>query len=321
MASAHRPASQHGTQVLDGTPALRRLFGRAAVASVAKRRAQDKRLPSSSADAAALVPPARFALRQVTADAGELTRFQHHVGESAADRLPVSYVHILGFPLTLKVMTDADFPLPPLGMVHTANRVRVHRLPSLDEPLDLTAFTRALAPHRRGTVAEIGLTVHSGRELLLEETSVYLAKGVRLFSDGPEQEAPAGQKASSSGDSGRDAFEPPEPAALWRFTPADVRRYAALSGDANPIHTNPLAARAFGFPRTIAHGMYTAARALALQAPGGGGWQWTVRFAAPVVLPATVAVGFAAPGDRSSLVAWHRRSGKPHLWSDIAPLD
>jgi acyl dehydratase len=31
--------------------------------------------------------------------------------------------------------------------------------------------------------------------------------------------------------------------------------------DVNPIHLHAIAAKAFGFPRAIAHGMYTAARA------------------------------------------------------------
>ena len=46
--------------------------------------------------------------------------------------------------------------------------------------------------------------------------------------------------------------------------PGDIgRRYAAVSGDRNPIHLYPLTARAFGFPRAIAHGMWLKARTLA----------------------------------------------------------
>ena len=50
---------------------------------------------------------------------------------------------------------------------------------------------------------------------------------------------------------------------MWRL-PADLgRRYAAVSGDHNPIHLYPLTAKAFGFPRQIAHGMWTKARCVA----------------------------------------------------------
>ena len=49
----------------------------------------------------------------------------------------------------------------------------------------------------------------------------------------------------------------------WRL-PGDLgRRYAAVSGDGNPIHLYPLTAQALGFKRQIAHGMWTKARCVA----------------------------------------------------------
>ena len=62
----------------------------------------------------------------------------------------------------------------------------------------------------------------------------------------------------------RGPSDPPTgPASLVRV-PDDIgRRYAAVSGDRNPIHLHALAAKAFGFPSAIAHGMWLKARALA----------------------------------------------------------
>ena len=55
---------------------------------------------------------------------------------------------------------------------------------------------------------------------------------------------------------------PPGPT-TWKL-PGDLgRRYAAVSGDHNPIHLYGLTAKAFGFPRQIAHGMWSKARCLA----------------------------------------------------------
>ena len=46
--------------------------------------------------------------------------------------------------------------------------------------------------------------------------------------------------------------------------PDDIgRRYAAVSGDRNPIHLAGFAAKAFGFKSAIAHGMWVKARTLA----------------------------------------------------------
>jgi len=78
---------------------------------------------------------------------------------------------------------------------------------------------------------------------------------------------------------------------VWQVATGVGRRYAAVSGDVNPIHLHPLAARAFGFPRTIAHGMWTAARALATvygRLGGIGELTYDVAFGKPLLLPSTV---------------------------------
>ena len=79
------------------------------------------------------------------------------------------------------------------------------------------------------------------------------------------------------------------PAATWRVDAATGRRYAAVSGDVNPIHLYPWTARAFGFPRAIAHGMWTAARALAaLEGRLPEALSYDVTFGKPLLLPSTV---------------------------------
>jgi acyl dehydratase len=86
---------------------------------------------------------------------------------------------------------------------------------------------------------------------------------------------------------------PPETAEMtetseWRL-PADLgRRYGAVSGDRNPIHLHPLTARAFGFPRTVAHGMWTFARCLAERDPAGELPYARADFRSPVLLPGVV---------------------------------
>lgn len=72
---------------------------------------------------------------------------------------------------------------------------------------------------------------------------------------------------------------------------ADIgRRYARASGDYNPIHLSAATARPFGFPRPIAHGMWTLARCVAeLERRGGPvAGEAFVRFKRPVFLPSTL---------------------------------
>jgi hypothetical protein len=55
----------------------------------------------------------------------------------------------------------------------------------------------------------------------------------------------------------------PRRVAAWRAGPGIGRRYARASGDYNPIHLFNAAARRFGFPSAIAHGMWTLSRSAA----------------------------------------------------------
>ena len=78
----------------------------------------------------------------------------------------------------------------------------------------------------------------------------------------------------------------------WELPPALGRRYAAVSGDRNPIHLSALGAKAFGFPRAIVHGMWTMARCVAaLDHRLPDSFTVQASFRAPILLPATVAFG------------------------------
>ena len=80
--------------------------------------------------------------------------------------------------------------------------------------------------------------------------------------------------------------------AEWRLRDDLGRRYAAVSGDHNPIHLHAWAAKPFGFPRAIAHGMWTKARCLAaLRLPDA--FTAEVRFKQPILLPGKVTFGEA----------------------------
>jgi len=103
------------------------------------------------------------------------------------------------------------------------------------------------------------------------------------------------------------------PAAGTRWDlPADLgRRYARVSGDHNPLH---LTAKAFGFRRQIAHGMWSKARCLAALAgrlPDAVTVQ--VAFKKPVLLPGTVAIGAARSSDGYEFSLTSPSNGAPHL--------
>ncbi|UZN02634.1 MaoC/PaaZ C-terminal domain-containing protein [Cellulomonas sp. S1-8] len=254
------------------------------------------------------VPDVTYVVDDVRADADRLTTYQHLLHEPATDTLPAGYVHVLAFPVATALMVRPDFPLPLLGMVHLANHVEQRRPLLLGDRLGVRAWARGLRPHRSGTQVDLVTEVSASGEVAWQGISTYLAKGVRL-PDAPRDDVP------------RAAFTPPVRTGRWEL-PADTgRRYAAVSGDRNPIHLSPVTARALGFKRTIAHGMYTASRALAdVGAVRGDAFTWSVEFAAPVLLPATVDVRVAREDDGHTFTAWHPRTGRLHLSGAVTPL-
>jgi acyl dehydratase len=86
----------------------------------------------------------------------------------------------------------------------------------------------------------------------------------------------------------------------FSVTRADLVRYAAASGDHNPIHQDEDVARSVGLPGVIAHGMYTmalAARAVTEWFPGAEVVSLGCKFTHPVVVPAEGGVEVEVAGE------------------------
>ncbi|WP_028045280.1 MaoC/PaaZ C-terminal domain-containing protein [Cellulomonas sp. URHE0023] len=277
--------------VLPDVPGLGGLYARAAASSVRPRRQTD-------------LPDVAYVVRSVRADPAHLTDYQHLLAESASDLLPAGYVHVLAFPVATALMARADFPLPLVGLVHLSNRVTQHRPLSLADTFDVHATATNLRAHRTGTQVDLVTTVSVGDDVTWRGVSTYLAKGVFLQGAGEDDRSP---------------FVPPVPTGQWVLASDTGRRYAAVSGDHNPIHLSSLTAKAFGFPRAIAHGMYTASLALAgVGAARGDAFDWSVDFFKPVLLPSTVSVRIASAGTAGGfdLAAW---TSVPHLTGNVTP--
>jgi acyl dehydratase len=87
---------------------------------------------------------------------------------------------------------------------------------------------------------------------------------------------------------------------VFTVTRADLVRYAAASGDHNPIHQDDDVARSVGLPGVIAHGMYTmalAARAVGEWFPGAQVVSLGCKFTNPVVVPAEGGVDVEVAGE------------------------
>lgn len=265
---------------------------------------------------ASTLPGVGYRVEGVRADLGQLAAYQRLLTEPGTDSLPSGLVHVLAFPLAMRVMTRPDFPLPVLGMVHLANTVEHRRPVPASEALDVEAWAQDLRAHRKGTQVDLVCRARgAGGEVVWRGVSTYLAKGRPLPGLAPAPEAPPAEPGTAA------IQAAPVPTAQWRLGADAARRYAEISGDRNPIHTSRLAARAFGFQRPIAHGMHTAALALALVGPARGrAYDWSVEFASPVLLPARVAVQVrSAEGGGHDVRAWNPRRDRWHLQLSVRP--
>lgn len=265
-------ASESRTLTLDGAPNLALLFARAAATSIGRGGALE--------DVEVRRPTVRI-------ERTRLAAYDRVCGFGLRDALPATYLHVLVFPLQVALMADRSFPLGLAGLVHVRNRIVQHRPVDAAEILSLCSSARALRPHAKGAQVDLVGEVRVGEELVWEGVSTYLARGASAPGE-IESEQPV------TVDLGPDA----RANAVWHV-PADMgRRYAAVSGDVNPMHLSSLAAKAFRFPRTLVHGMWTKAHALAaIEARLPAAYAVDVAFSQPLLLP-SVANFVAAQQDQ-----------------------
>jgi acyl dehydratase len=236
---------------------------------------------------------------EVAVERSAVERYADVCGFRHRDVAPLPYLHVLAFPLHLQLMSDPGFPFPAIGSVHLENTIVQHRPVAIGESVSLALTADNLRVTTKGRAWDMNVTATVAGEVVWESTSTYLRVG------GGEAE---------HGDPGLrlDAVEVKGP--VWRL-PADLgRTYAAVSGDRNPIHLYRLTAKAFGFPRQIAHGMWSTARCLAeLENRLPDAVEVEVAFKKPILLPGRARFGAdRTPGGWSFAVV-SPTSGAPHL--------
>jgi len=219
-------------------------------------------------------------------------------GFPAKDAVALTYPHMLAFPLHMAAMTSPQFPYPAVGSVHVENVITSHRPIHAGETLDVTVRVSPTRPHAKGTAVDFLSEVRSGEDVVWESTSTYLRRGRG------QEDAPRGLVFDTT----------PVGTTEWRL-PADLgRRYGAVSGDRNPIHLYPLTAKALGFPRQIAHGMWSLARCVAaLENRLPDAVRVEVAFKKPILLPSTVAFGHEVSVDGQAFALTSPKDGAPHL--------
>jgi acyl dehydratase len=280
--------------VLESAPNLAALIAKAAV--TARGRGGD-------------LPDTRLARNGVTVDPDDLAAYNRVCGFPVGDTLPPTYPHMLTFPLQMALMSDRSFPLALPGFVHVRNRIDVMRAIRADEALDLEIWAERFAGHRSGATVDLCATVTVGGEEVWRSRSTYLSRGAKAPEGAPEADIEV-----RVGDLERVA-------ATWRIPDDAGRRYAKVSGDVNPIHLSGLTAKAFGFKRAIAHGMWVKARVLgALAGRLPDALSIDVSFRKPLFLPSTVTLSTAQADGGWDVAVRNATSGTEHVVGTVRPI-
>nr|WP_246215388.1 MaoC/PaaZ C-terminal domain-containing protein [Modestobacter muralis] len=252
------------------------------------------------------LPGTRLARAGVAVDPARLAAYSAVCGFPLTGELPVTFPHVLAFPLQTALMTERAFPLALPGLVHVRQQISVVRPIGAGEPLDVEVWAERFATHRRGATVDLCAAVSAGGAEVWRGRSTYLARGATAPDGAPETDVdvPVGALDRAS--------------ARWRVSADAGRRYARVSGDVNPIHLSALSARAFGFPRAIAHGMWVEARALAaLSGRLPDAFTVDVAFRKPLLLPSTVELATVRAGGGWDLAVHGSHAGPDHLVGTI----
>src|SRR4051795_5346777 len=148
--------------VLDAPPAMPALFARAALTARGRGGA---------------LPDTRLAREGVQIDPADLAGYARVCRFPLTDSLPVTYPHVLAFPLQVALMTDRSFPLALPGLVHVRNTIEVERPIGVGEALDLEVWAERFAAHRSGATVDLCASVTAGSAEVWRSRSTYLARG------------------------------------------------------------------------------------------------------------------------------------------------
>jgi acyl dehydratase len=240
-------------------------------------------------------------------DAARLAQYRQVCELPDTGTLPLLYLHAMAMPLHMAILSHARFPLRLLGLVHWSNQLESLRPIANNDAVDMHCTLDGIQTTERGQSFAIHTTLSTGGTVAWRETSTFLS---------PLARSKSGKKPVADGS------EPDwgAPIAQWAVAANAGRRFAGPSGDWNPIHVSALTARLFGYPRAIAHGMFSAARCLALLQqglPADAPLALDLRFKRPLLIPGQVALhtaqGAAPDQDTTRFVLKVQPGGEPHI--------
>lgn len=223
----------------------------------------------------------------------------------------LTYFYLLAQRAQIALMLDARFPHAIPGLIHASNTMRFH-----DE-------------FQEGLPLEIQVSVSSVRRADDAKSVVFSVDmsqgGRRIITCISEYRIPGRARRKPAKSPRPENFPETFLQEGWAFDKSLCRRYAMISSDFNPIHLSSLLARAFGFKRAIAHGMYSIGRAaVSIEHHTGRPLiEITAHFRRPILVATEASFGFESitttQGDFGVILAQDQQLAINGSWSICSP--
>ena len=256
------------------------------------------------------VPTRTVTVEDLPIDRVNVAEYAAVTGLRYGNTVPLTYPFVVTFPAVMSLLTGFDFPFSAVGSVHVENHITRYRPIAVTDTVGVRVHAENLREHRKGLMVDLVTAVSVGNDIAWHQVTTFLHQQ-RTSLSGEPKPPPRRQP------------KPPPPGAVLRITAPMIRRYSAIGGDHNPIHTNRAAARLFGFRTVIAHGMFSAAAVLAnIEARLPDAVRYSVRFGKPVLLPATAGLYVDKCPDGWGAAGWdislrNLAAGYPYLTGEI----
>ena len=251
------------------------------------------------------LPDTTLTVDDVAIDRAGVAAYAAVTGLRYGDTVPLTYPFVLTYPMVMELVTGFDFPFAAVGAVHIENVITRYRPIAVTDSLRVAVHADNLREHRRGLLVDVISRVFLGNEPAWDQVTTFLHQQRTSLSAEPKPEPSPAPKL-------------PPPNTVLRITQRQIRRYAAIGADHNPIHTSLLGAKLFGFPRPIAHGMFSAAAVLAnIEGQLPDAVSYTVKFGKPVFLPSTLGVYLDRVERGWDIALRDLAKGYPHLSATV----
>ena len=248
------------------------------------------------------LPPLTAHWEGLSIDNSHLQRYNQICGFDNS-QLPATYLWVRAFPLIMSVIVSNEFPLRGLGQVHLRNQISVHSPLDTGKKFSISAAVDHSELTSKGLEWSMQISVMTNDQMVWSSRPTFLYRcktGIKRTSK-PLKQA-QGESLS------------------WDLPTHLGRRYAAISGDYNPIHLSALSARIFGFKQAIAHGMWSKARCLAAMQSSipEAGYSVDVNFLKPVLLPSKIKFYSEFSGSKRHFSLFNLSAEQMHLQGSIS---